>query len=118
MRPYDVFKMRHFICTQGHTFSEVAWGLADTVPCRECGAYVIEGCSASESASAAIHGDEIDIVVRHGACNPDGSPRRFTSKSELRRAAAENGFTIYGETPNVSGRLQEERAREREERRR
>jgi len=49
--------------------------------------------------TAAVHGDEIDIEIRHGICNEDGSPKRYRSKSDIRRAAAERGLTIMGETP-------------------
>lgn len=34
---------------------------------------------------AAVHGDEIDIYIKHGLCHADGTPRRYTSKSDLRR---------------------------------
>lgn len=38
-------------------------------------------------------------VVKHGLVNPDGSPRTFYSKTELKRAANEMGYTIGGDTP-------------------
>ncbi len=31
------------------------------------------------------HGDEIDIYVTNAICHADGTPRRFRSKSELKR---------------------------------
>lgn len=37
-------------------------------------------------------GDEIDIEIKNGLCNTDGSPRRFTSKAEIARAAKEKGL--------------------------
>lgn len=40
-----------------------------------------------------VVGDECDVWVRHGICNEDGSPRRYTSKSEMARAAKEKGWT-------------------------
>lgn len=30
-----------------------------------------------------VIGDECDITVKHGLCNPDGSPRRYRSKAEM-----------------------------------
>ena len=39
------------------------------------------------------------IQIRHGLVNPDGSPRTFYSKTEIRRAANEAGLTIAGDTP-------------------
>lgn len=52
--------------------------------------------------------------VKHGLCNPDGSPRRFDSKSEIKRAAFESGWTISGDTPKVNQRLKEQREAQRE----
>lgn len=37
-------------------------------------------------------GDEIDVTIRHGMCNLDGTPRRFRSKQELARATKERGL--------------------------
>jgi hypothetical protein len=47
--------------------------------------------------AAAAHGDDIPggIEIRHGLCNPDGSPRRYYSKSEMAREAAKRGMTNY-----------------------
>jgi hypothetical protein len=49
----------------------------------------------------AVIGDDIPggIEIRHGICHPDGSPRRFYSKSEIRETARKAGWTIDGETP-------------------
>lgn len=41
----------------------------------------------------AVHGDEIDIEIKHGLCWADGSPRRFRSKSEIKHAAKLKGLT-------------------------
>lgn len=32
------------------------------------------------------------IEIRHGICNPDGTPKRYYSKSEIRAAAAAKGL--------------------------
>jgi len=39
------------------------------------------------------------MLVRHGICNPDGTPKRYYSKTEIKRAANEAGYTIHGDTP-------------------
>jgi hypothetical protein len=51
--------------------------------------------------SAGIATDEIPggIEIKHGLCNPDGTPRRYYSKTEIKRAANERGYTIGGDTP-------------------
>lgn len=47
------------------------------------------------SGSYNVQGDEIDVSIRHALCNPDGSPRRFRSRSELKRVEREHGWTNY-----------------------
>lgn len=43
----------------------------------------------------AVIGDEIDVYIKNGLCHADGSPRRFTSREELRRAEKKAGLTNY-----------------------
>ena len=40
-----------------------------------------------------VIGDEIDITIKNGLCNADGSPRRFRSRTELRKAEVKAGLT-------------------------
>ena len=42
-----------------------------------------------------IIGDEIDVTIKHALCHPDGTPRRFRSRAELRRAEQAAGYTNY-----------------------
>ena len=37
------------------------------------------------------------IDIRHGLCNPDGSPRRYYSKTEIAKEAARRGYTNHVE---------------------
>jgi hypothetical protein len=48
---------------------------------------------------AAVIQDSIEggVLIHHGICNPDGSPRRFDSHSEIARAAKERGLVNYVE---------------------
>lgn len=39
--------------------------------------------------------DECDVVVEHGICNPDGSPRRYRFKSEMRAEAKRRGLESH-----------------------
>ena len=64
---------------------------AQLPPCPACG-HPTERCWARPLASAAVHG-EIDVVIRHGLCHPDGTPRRFESRQALRRAERAAGLT-------------------------
>lgn len=41
------------------------------------------------------------IEIKHGICNPDGTPRRYDSKSEMRRVAREMGVeNVVRHVPN------------------
>jgi hypothetical protein len=46
---------------------------------------------------ANVIGDDIPggYVVKHGACNEDGSPRKFYSKAEILRVAKERGWVQH-----------------------
>lgn len=38
-------------------------------------------------------------TIHHGLCNEDGSPRKYYSKTEIKREANKRGLTISGDTP-------------------
>lgn len=67
--------------------------------CRPC--YNILTDKGEGGQSAGVITDEIPggIEIRHGLCNPDGTPKRYYSKTEIKRAANERGYTIAGDTP-------------------
>lgn len=44
-----------------------------------------------------VHGDEIDVTVENGLCQDDGTPVRFRSKTELKRAAKAKGLVNWVE---------------------
>lgn len=60
-------------------------------PSCECGGVVTRVWLPGKA--NAVIGDEIDVEIKHGLCNPDGTPRRFRSRKELRRAAIKQGYT-------------------------
>lgn len=39
--------------------------------------------------TSSVIGDEIDVTIKHGLCNPDGSPRRYRSRIEMNKVAKE-----------------------------
>ena len=67
-----------------------------------------------DRATPMIHGDECDVWIRHGICNEDGSPKRYTSKAEMKRAAFEAGLTQGGDTPKINQRILEKEQKEAE----
>lgn len=48
---------------------------------------------------APVRADDIPggILLEHGLCNPDGSPRRYDSRSAIRREAEARGLVAWGE---------------------
>lgn len=96
------FKEYPFLCdTCNHTFKELKWDYAPDPVCPKCGANDCFLNYGERRQSAGIATDEIPggIEIRHGICNPDGTPKRYYSKTEMKRAANEAGYTIAGDTP-------------------
>lgn len=42
-----------------------------------------------------VIGDECDVMVKHGICHEDGTPRHYRFKSEMRAEAKRRGFENY-----------------------
>lgn len=94
--------------------------------CDKCGYDIQIGdypfCKGSDkdhlNSRGGVIGDDIPggYDVKNGVCWPDGTPRRFYSKSEIRKAAHAAGLTIGGETPKSNARLNEQRQEQAERR--
>src|SRR5712692_10951246 len=112
---HDIYKIRHYECPCGLKLSEYRWGNMDPPVCTACQKFMSDVGYLKSNKAPSVHGDSIDIEVRHGICHDDGTPRRFTSKAELKRVAHEAGLSVYGDTPNPNQRIVEERQREKEE---
>lgn len=95
-------------------FKGGVWGWSNELPlpCPTC-QNPTESQYVSASVSPAVVGDDIPggLEIKHGKglINEDGTPKRYYSRTELRRACNENGWTIGGDTPkpyrvNWSGR--------------
>lgn len=75
-----------------------------TLPCPLCrGTMVRVWLMGSKSGN--VIGDDIPggVYIKHGICNDDGTPRRYDSKSEMRRAAEAKGLTNYVEHKPAPG---------------
>jgi hypothetical protein len=86
------------ICKNEHETIDLVKGVNDPFPpCPTCG----EATSILWTQTAAIIGDDIPggIEMRHGICNPDGTPKRYYSKTEIKRAANEKGLSWGDDTP-------------------
>lgn len=70
----------------------------DIERCDKCGNPFTIGdfpfCPHGRGTNARV-GDEIDVWIKHGLCNEDGSPKHFTSREELNKEAIEKGWTNY-----------------------
>lgn len=52
--------------------------------------------------------------IKHGLCNPDGSPKKYYSKSKIKETAFNSGWTISGDTPKPNPRLQDAKEQEKQ----
>lgn len=78
------------------------WVKLESFPaCTACGTITIR--YRGMVTGPTVIGDDIPggLEIHHGLCHDDGSPRKFYTKSEIRRAAAEKGLT-WGVTEHVS----------------
>ena len=99
-----VFRRRLYVCACGNTFAGWHWETDPLPVCGPCNKSMDEQGDPALGESASVIGDDIPggLLVRHAICNPDGTPRRYYSKSAIREAAREAGWTIDGETPKAA----------------
>lgn len=102
-----IYKKWTFRCLNGHKFTNMQWDYEPIPSCPECG-QLGEGDIHIVNQAPGVISDEIDVEVKHGLCHPDGTPKRYTSMTELRRDASEKGWVISGETPNLTQKQRDE----------
>lgn len=84
--PRYTFKEHRLWCEScKNRATKLFWTHDPTPPCDTCGGPLVEFYGQDRKAATVI-GDEIDLMVPHGVCHADGTPRRFRSRSELARA--------------------------------
>lgn len=95
------FKEWPLICpTCGTHTKEMAWDYQLPLSCGTChGPLALDYGTKQQSAGIATDDIPGGMEIKHGICNPDGSPKRYYSKTEMKRAANERGYTIAGDTP-------------------
>jgi hypothetical protein len=78
------------ICKNGHEQRDRLLKLGQRPPCPECN----EPTETLWDQSAGVISDDIPggIEIRHGLCNPDGTPRRYYSHTEIRKEAERRGL--------------------------
>jgi hypothetical protein len=60
-----------------------------------CGGSLTEVEDQANRATAVI-GDEVDYTFHHGLCNEDGTPRRYTSRTQIRQECIKRGWRNPG----------------------
>lgn len=77
------------------------WDTEFPLTCPSCSGTSTFLTYEQRGSSAGISTDEIPggVEIKHGICNADGTPKRYYSKTEIKRAANEAGYTIAGDTP-------------------
>ena len=63
-----------------------------------------------------VIGDDIPggIEIKHAICWPDGTPKKYYSKSEIKKAAADAGYTMADETPKMPSHVADRKWKEAE----
>lgn len=84
---------RRLLCSPCNTVEKRwLWNTDPVPPCPACGAdRELERVAVGKS--AAVIGDEIDIVVEHALCHADGTPKRYRSREALVRDMRARGWT-------------------------
>ena len=87
-------------CPCGFRGKILGWDTSFPLPCPSCSGPTTVIDDRGDRAAVVV-GDSFPggFYAEHGVCHPDGSPRRFDSRTELKRALNEAGLTINGDTP-------------------
>lgn len=97
------FRQEHAACAAcGWSGKVFAWSY-ESPKCGGCGQPAARVVAEPIGQAPAVVPDDIPggLEVKHAICNPDGSPKKYYSKSEIRAEAARRGYTILGETPGA-----------------
>lgn len=76
-------------CPAGHEQLDILLKLGERPPCPTCGGPT----ETLWRGGSSVISDECDVWIRHGICETDGSPKRYTSKTDMRREAEKRGLT-------------------------
>ena len=76
------------------------WSNAMPLSCPECGE-VTRLVADDRNESHGIITDNFPggLMVRHAICHEDGSPKRYDSKTDMKKALNKAGYSIHGDTP-------------------
>lgn len=87
-------------CPCGFHGKLLGWNTSFPLACPDCGGPTTLIDDRPDRATGIITDDYPGgLMVPHGVCHPDGTPRRFDSKTDLKRALNKAGLTMVGDTP-------------------
>lgn len=66
-------------------------------PACSCGGVLVRCFTSNRSAGVIDDSIPGGIYIKHGLCNPDGTPRRFDSHTDIKKAAKEAGLVNHVE---------------------
>ena len=77
-------------CPSGHEQIDVLLKIGERPPCPICG----QATSTLWRSSPNVIQDSIEggVLIHHGICNADGTPKRYYSHSDIKKAAAAKGL--------------------------
>lgn len=101
------------ICTCGFNGKVRGWSNEMPFQCPDCGEDVDLYQEPKGKAPGIASDTLLNYEAKHGVCWPDGTPRRFDSKTELKRALNKAGLKIVGDTPGQDYRVPWDGKRER-----
>jgi len=84
-------------CSTKHKI--LCWSYDPPTDCPDCGLEMFFHEDTLGQAPGVISDELHGYAAKHGVCNPDGTARKFYSKTDLKRALNEAGLTIDGDTP-------------------
>ena len=87
-------------CACGWEDKKLAWDYDLPLPCPQCGEDTsLNYPQVNEADGVAPDGIRGGLLVRHGICNEDGSPKKYYSRTDMKRALNAKGYSIGGDTP-------------------
>jgi hypothetical protein len=91
-------------CGDVHSDVWMDTGATSTLPqCRRCGCALTRSWRRVQAPGVIPDGIPGGVWIEHGLCNPDGSPRRYDSKSEMAAEAKRRHLTQHVEHRGSEG---------------
>lgn len=89
--------MYDLTCPNSHDQLDVLLKLGERPPCPTCG----EPTETLWRKSSNIFPDDIPggIWMKHGVCNDDGTPKKYYTKSDIKKAAEKKGLVNHTDLP-------------------